>query len=170
MLQVIHEINGGRTRIADVPPPLAGSGQVLIATTCSVVSSGTERYFVRLALSSVMSKARQRPDHGGGVSNVSYQAGGDRSMPAERIEVIGGGKSAVLDNWSELTVWQNGSSKRTKIAHDKGHAAGLQAFVQAAIDGKLSPILWDHLRATSLAAILAERSAREGVPFELGLP
>jgi predicted dehydrogenase len=107
---------------------------------------------------------------GGGISNVWYQAGGDRSMPAERIEVIGGGKSAVLDNWSELTVWQNGSGKRTKIGHDKGHAAGLQAFVQAAIDGKPSPIPWEQLRATSLAAILAERSAREGIPFELGLP
>ncbi len=103
----------------------------------------------------------------GSVSNISYQAGGDRSMPAERIEVIGGGKSAVLENWSELTVWHNGSRKRTRVVQDKGHAAGLEAFVHACLEGTASPIPWAHLRASSLAAILAERSAREGVAFEV---
>lgn len=33
----------------------------------------------------------------GGVSNVWYQAGGDRAGPVERIEVFGGGRTAVID-------------------------------------------------------------------------
>lgn len=103
----------------------------------------------------------------GSVSNVSYQAGGDRTMPAERIEVIGGGKSAVLENWSELTVWSGGSRRRTRLSHDKGHAALLEAFVNSCLQGGEWPIPWADVRASSLAAILAERSTREGVPFEL---
>ncbi len=105
----------------------------------------------------------------GSISNVSYQAGGDRAMPAERIEVMGGGKSAVLENWSELTVWSGGAKVRTRIPADKGHGNALQAFVNACLSGGDWPTPWSHLRASSLTAILAERSAREGVPFSVDL-
>jgi predicted dehydrogenase/threonine dehydrogenase-like Zn-dependent dehydrogenase len=103
----------------------------------------------------------------GSVSSVSYLAGGDRSMPPERIEVIGGGISAVLDNWSEMTVWSGGTRSRHRFSHDKGHRAALHAFVEACRGSEAAPIAWAELRATSLAAILAERSTREGMPFEV---
>lgn len=105
----------------------------------------------------------------GSVSNVSYQAGGDRSMPAERIEVIGGGRSAVLEGWSELTTWSGGARTRMRLSGDKGHAAALEAFVRACRTGEL-PVPWEDLRASTLATLLAERSTREGVAFDLEQP
>jgi predicted dehydrogenase len=108
--------------------------------------------------------------HGdGSVSSVAYLAGGDRAMPAERIEVSGGGKSAVLDHWTDLTVWSDGSQRRRRLPTGKGHAELLQAFVTTCRSGGEWPIPWSHVRAGSLAAILAEQSTREGVAFEVDL-
>jgi len=46
----------------------------------------------------------------------------------------------------------------------KGHAEEVEAFARAVVGGGPAPISWDELRATSLAAILAVRSLREGLP------
>ena len=35
----------------------------------------------------------------GSISSVAYLAGGDQSFPKERIEVIGGGRIAVIDDF-----------------------------------------------------------------------
>ena len=106
----------------------------------------------------------------GTLSSVAYLAGGDRAMPAERIEVSGGGKSAVLDHWRELTVWSGGSRKRLRFKAGKGHEELLSAFVVSCVSGGEWPVPWEDLRATSLAAVLAAQSAREGIAFELESP
>ncbi len=103
----------------------------------------------------------------GSISVVSYQAGGDRTAPAERIEVIGGGKTVIIENWSDLTVWSGGKRTATKLDGDKGHAATLLAFIEACQKNGASPISWKQLHASSLITILAERSTREGMPFTL---
>jgi len=158
------EIGGGRVigeacHAIDLCSMLAGSPPVRVfsesAGTGGTLASGDDRAFITM---------RHR---NGSISNVSYQSGGDRTMPSERIEVIGGGKSAVLDNWKTLSVWANGRQKITKIDGGKGHDATLEAFVAAALSGGQWPIPWDSLRESSLAAILAERSAREGLPFDM---
>lgn len=62
MLQVIQPIDGGATDVAEVPDPVCGPGQVLIANRASLVSAGTERSTIELARQSLLQKARQRPD------------------------------------------------------------------------------------------------------------
>lgn len=103
----------------------------------------------------------------GSISSVAYLAGGDKSFPKERIEVIGDGRVAVIDDFRVVTTCQGGRTKRVKLrGQDKGHRAEIAAFAQALIDGGPAPIPWNDLRAVTLAAILAVRSLREGVPFE----
>ncbi|MBY0588954.1 bi-domain-containing oxidoreductase [bacterium] len=63
MLQIIQPINGQPTQLADLPDPVCGPGQVLIENRASLISAGTERSTVELAQQSLLSKARQRPDH-----------------------------------------------------------------------------------------------------------
>jgi predicted dehydrogenase/threonine dehydrogenase-like Zn-dependent dehydrogenase len=63
LLQVIQPIDGKPTELASVPDPVCGPGQVLIANRASLISAGTERSTVELARQSLLSKARQRPDH-----------------------------------------------------------------------------------------------------------
>lgn len=104
----------------------------------------------------------------GSVSSIAYLAGGDLSFPKERVEVFGGGRVGVIDDFREAVVVADGRPETTKYrGQDKGHRAELKAFASAVATGGPPPIPWAELRAVSLAAILAVRSLREGIPFEI---
>lgn len=62
MKQLIQNLKTGATVLEDVPAPLLGSGSVLIRTTHSLVSAGTERMLVEFGKASLVDKARQQPD------------------------------------------------------------------------------------------------------------
>ncbi len=62
MKQIIQDIKGGETILADVPAPTVQEGQVLIQTTRSLVSLGTERMLVEFGKANFIQKARQQPD------------------------------------------------------------------------------------------------------------
>ncbi len=49
-------------KVAEVPAPAFGSGELLVATRVSLISSGTERQLMQLAKSSLVGKAAARPD------------------------------------------------------------------------------------------------------------
>lgn len=62
MKQIIQSFKTGQTILEEVPAPQASKGTVLIQTTCSLVSLGTERMLVEFGKSNLISKARQQPD------------------------------------------------------------------------------------------------------------
>jgi predicted dehydrogenase len=62
MRQVVQAVAGGPVQVVDVPRPIAGPTDVLVRTLASVISPGTERAVTSLARSSLVSKARARPD------------------------------------------------------------------------------------------------------------
>jgi NADPH:quinone reductase-like Zn-dependent oxidoreductase len=62
MKQVIQSPRTGKLELAEVPAPACGAGQVLVRTQFSVVSPGTERQAMDFARSSLVGKARSRPD------------------------------------------------------------------------------------------------------------
>jgi len=104
----------------------------------------------------------------GAVSSIAYLAGGDRAYPKERVEVLGGGKLAVIDDFREVTTCSGGKSRRLKLgAQDKGHEAEIDAFSKTLSGEAAAPITWQEIKAVSLASILAVQSIREGVPFEV---
>ncbi len=104
----------------------------------------------------------------GSVSNIGYLAGGDKACPKERIEVFGGGVTAILDDFSRLTTYSKGKCSVIKARQDKGHAAEVAAFLEACAMRRESPIPWCELRAVTLTSLLAVQSLREGMPFEVG--
>jgi predicted dehydrogenase len=104
----------------------------------------------------------------GSVSSIAYLAGGDRAFPKERIEVLGGGRVALIEDYRLVATYADGRRKATRYARqDKGHRAEIQAFAAALARAEPAPIPWEELRAVSLAGILAVRSLREGVPFDI---
>jgi predicted dehydrogenase len=104
----------------------------------------------------------------GSVSNVAYLAGGDKGFAKERVEVFGGGKVAVIDDFRLAEAYSGGKRRRLwKGAQDKGHSAELRLFIDAIRLGTPAPISWEEIRATSLASILAVRSLREGLPCDI---
>ena len=62
MKQILQSLKDGATRLAEVPAPRVGAGQLLIHTTCSLVSAGTERMLVEFGKAGWIDKARQQPD------------------------------------------------------------------------------------------------------------
>lgn len=104
----------------------------------------------------------------GSVSSICYTSGGDKAFPKERVEVFGGGRVAVIDDFREIVTSAGGKRKRVKgWQQDKGHAAALLAFLHTLETGSAPPMTWEEIRAVSLASILAVQSLREGLPFEI---
>src|ERR1035437_494648 len=62
MKQIIQSFKTGATILEEVPAPQVSKGKVLIQTTRSLVSLGTERMLVEFGKSNLISKARQQPD------------------------------------------------------------------------------------------------------------
>lgn len=62
MKQIIQDLKNGNTILEEVPAPLVKTGQVLIQTTRSLVSLGTERMLVEFGKANFLQKARQQPD------------------------------------------------------------------------------------------------------------
>ena len=59
---LVQSVKSGDLRQVDVPVPVVGGADVLVATARSVVSPGTERSMRRLASASLVGKAKARPD------------------------------------------------------------------------------------------------------------
>jgi predicted dehydrogenase/threonine dehydrogenase-like Zn-dependent dehydrogenase len=62
MQQVLQNLKNGSTVVAAVPCPRAGHGQLLIRSTRTLVSAGTERMLLEFGRASWIEKARQQPD------------------------------------------------------------------------------------------------------------
>jgi predicted dehydrogenase/threonine dehydrogenase-like Zn-dependent dehydrogenase len=62
MKQVVQNYRTGQLNVEELAPPALRSGGVLVRTACSLISAGTERTIVETAQSSLIGKARGRPD------------------------------------------------------------------------------------------------------------
>lgn len=62
MKQIIQDLKSGATILEEVPSPQVKAGYVLIQTTRSLVSLGTERMLVEFGKANLVDKARQQPD------------------------------------------------------------------------------------------------------------
>jgi threonine dehydrogenase-like Zn-dependent dehydrogenase/predicted dehydrogenase len=61
-MKQLAQYQDGRLELQEVPEPVLMPGGVLVRTTCSVISPGTERMKVEQAKMSLLEKARARPD------------------------------------------------------------------------------------------------------------
>ncbi|HEX6627537.1 MAG TPA: bi-domain-containing oxidoreductase [Gemmatimonadaceae bacterium] len=78
MRQILQSLRTGETTVADVPAPAAQKRHVLIRTTRTLVSAGTERMLVEFGSAGWIDKARQQPDK---VRQVLNKIGTDGLVP-----------------------------------------------------------------------------------------
>jgi predicted dehydrogenase len=100
----------------------------------------------------------------GTIGVIDYLANGDRAMAKERVEVFGGGRSAILDDFRRLDLYASGrrSTARARLRQDKGHRAAWEAFVGAIQSGGPAPIPNECILTVSLATLAARDSLRQG--------
>jgi polar amino acid transport system substrate-binding protein len=102
---------------------------------------------------------------GGSVASVNYFAVGDKSFAKERVEVLGGGTLAVLDDFRRLTISRNGRKKESKrVSQAKGYDEEVTAFLDALRGGGAPPISLRSLELTTRASFAVEESLRTGRP------
>jgi predicted dehydrogenase/threonine dehydrogenase-like Zn-dependent dehydrogenase len=103
--------------------------------------------------------------YGSAVGTLVYSGGGDARLPKERLEVFGGGVSAVLDDFRVLAIHRGGKRREWKSSHDKGHRAEIRSFLAAAAGKAEAPPARSYLDSTRLTLALAG-SLRTGMPVD----
>lgn len=69
----------------------------------------------------------------GSIATITYTSVGDSGFPKERVEVFGGGRVGVIEDYRELTQSHDGKSTRQRSSsQDKGHRSELEYFIRAA--------------------------------------
>lgn len=101
----------------------------------------------------------------GSNGSIAYLAEGDRGLAKERIEVFGGTRSAVIDDFRKVSLFRGGreTTKRSS-GQDKGQAEEIRALCSLVRNGGSPLIGLDDLVATTRATFRAVESLRTGSP------
>ena len=101
----------------------------------------------------------------GSVATVTYAAAGSRALPKERLEVVGAGRAAVIDDFRSVQLFTQTRRGRSRSVRDKGNAAALDAAFRFFSAGGDPPIAYDSLVETTRATFVA-RDALVHAPGE----
>jgi predicted dehydrogenase len=107
----------------------------------------------------------------GSIGNVIYAASGDKAFSKERIEVIGDGCVAVLDDYRELELVQNGIRKRQKerFRPSKGHRQEWETLIKSIKLGMPPPMSLEEIVTSHLATFAAVDSLRQNAPVSIDI-
>ena len=108
----------------------------------------------------------------GSIGTLTYLANGSRAYPKERVEVFGGGRTAVLDDFRRLELAIDGKVRmhRAWLRQEKGHRGEWQAFCDAIRQGGAPPIDYEQLFAVTQACFAAVESLRSNTRIAIETP
>jgi polar amino acid transport system substrate-binding protein len=99
---------------------------------------------------------------------ISYFAEGDSALPKERVEVFGGGKAFVLDDFREASTYADGRTKRLRLgSQNKGQPEEMREVCRMVLQGAPPPISLEDLAASARATFAIKESLRTGSPVEV---
>lgn len=98
----------------------------------------------------------------GSIGTVLYFANGDKALPKEYVEIYGGGKTLVIDDFRHGRLAQSGRVRRLGgRRQDKGHTEELLAWAKAVVEGGPSPVPLVDSVVTTLATFAIMESLRQ---------
>jgi len=104
----------------------------------------------------------------GSIGTISYVCTGDPLSSKERIEIIGEGRTAIMEDFRKVTLSGHGRNKTYRnFIRDKGHRGELEAFVGAVRARGGSPIPFQEARLATLATLKILESLTAGKPVGL---
>jgi predicted dehydrogenase/threonine dehydrogenase-like Zn-dependent dehydrogenase len=175
-LSVIYRVNAGRIPKEHwVQDPVQGGGRI-VGEVCHFVDF-MEFLTGALPVSVFAESVRANNDRivdadsvlvtlrlaDGSNGTIAYLSEGDRALPKERIEIFGGSKSFVIDDFRKATSYQNGREEETTLrAQDKGQLDQVRAVCESILKGDAAPIGLDELAATTLTTFRILDSLRTG--------
>jgi predicted dehydrogenase len=181
-LSMIYRVNAGWIDPSHwVHDPLEGGGRIL-GEVCHFID--LMQHLTDATPASVFAN-RIRPDRenvladdnvqvvisfaDGSSGTIIYSALGAPSQPKEHIEVLGGRKSATLDDFRTLMLFDNSTRTIKNKSGDKGHVKQFQLFSEAIKSGSEPPIPTAELIASTLATLAIPASLESGQPVDLDL-
>jgi predicted dehydrogenase/threonine dehydrogenase-like Zn-dependent dehydrogenase len=160
---VVQPVSGGPVAVLDAPRPIPGPTEVLVRTMASVISPGTERAVTALARSSLLAKARARPDL---VRQVARRARADglaatahavRDRLAEDLPLGYSAAGEVVDVGTAVTGIARGQLVATGGAGKASHAE------YQAVPGLLCAAVPDGVEAADAAFTTVSAIALHGL-------
>jgi polar amino acid transport system substrate-binding protein len=102
----------------------------------------------------------------GSVGVISYLACGDRLLSKERVEIFGGGRTFIIDDFQSGAAFAGGSCRRIKDA-GKGHKEEVEKFVECVRTGGPSPISFESIHYTTAVTFRIIDSLQTGLPQKI---
>lgn len=178
-LSILYRINAGQLpRTHWVQDPVVGGGRI-IGEVCHFVDLMhflTGSTATRVFAEAVRGRDQLATDDDsvfitlsfadGSNGSIAYLAEGDKSVAKERIEIYGGGRTVIIDDFRSISTHLGGreSQKRLKSS-DKGQAEQARVVCSFVRDGGEPPIPLADLSATTRTTFKIVDSLREGMPM-----
>ena len=175
-LSIVYRINAGRVpRGHWTQDPREGGGRI-VGEVCHFVDLcqfWTGAHVTRVYAESIAGRDEQVTDEDnvmvtlrfadGSNAAIAYVAEGDKSLPKERVEIFGGGRAFVLEDFRRAAEHRGGREETFKLrAQDKGQAAQARAVCAVVLGGGEAPTPLDDLANTSRATFRIRESLRAG--------
>jgi len=104
----------------------------------------------------------------GSCATIIYSSLGNVNVPKEYIEVFGGNKAVVINDFKEMKMIKDSTVKEIKkFNQDKGHKNGFLSFIKAIKSGSSAPISLQEIFYSSQATFAILDSIKENRPIEL---
>ena len=180
-LSINYRVNAGRISAAHwIQDPREGGGRI-IGEVCHFID--LMQFLTGAVTTRVYAEAIAGRDHAavnedsvfitlrfadGSNGSIAYLAEGDKAMSKERVEIFGGGKAFVLEDFRSATSHSGGKEKRLKLrGQDKGQANEVREVCRVVLEGGPAPIALEDLAATTRATFRIMESLRTGLPADV---
>ena len=180
-LSILYRINAGRIpKDSWIQDPIQGGGRIVgeVCHFIDLMHFFTGSITTRVFAESVTSRNHEAPDADsivitlkfadGSNGTIAYLAEGDRSIPKERVEIYGGARTFVLDDFRSASMFANGKETVKKLsAQDKGQKGEVQIICDTVLSGGEAPIALTDLAATTRATFRILDSLRTGEALDI---
>lgn len=99
----------------------------------------------------------------GSIGTLTYVAGGDKSLPKERVEIFGNGKAGIIHDFRKGEIYEGNKRSELKL-EGKGHKQEVELFLAAVKGGLEMPISFESIWYTTMATFRILDSLRTGLP------
>jgi len=180
-MQIIYRINAGKIPKGHWVQQDSEGGRIIgevchFIDTCIFLTDELPRSVFAQTISGTDSSMVNRDNisislkmSGGSICNIEYIASGGKSMPKEFCEVFCEGKSAQMDNFKILNLFDSQNSKQKNFSGEKGISQEIKETVESMKNGTEMPIPFEQLFATTLTTFKILESLTEGKAIEITL-
>lgn len=180
-LSILYRVNAGRiARESWIQDAREGGGRIIgeVCHFIDLLHFLTGALTTRVYAEAIASRNQEIVDEDsvlitlrfsdGSNGQIAYLAEGDRALAKERIEIFGGGKTFVIEDFRSAALYAGGRERRTKLrAQDKGQAEEVRAVCAMVRDNAPAPIALHDLAATTRATFRIRESLRTGQAIEV---